>query len=109
MEKKSTLGGSLVASDIAQIHLVVLEQAPFLVVLRKNQHLEVIYNFSETLFVESRMNVARILGSFGTAFTYQFNDGSIAYASSLEKLHERNYMRDTEYYHQLLLPPVGTV
>jgi hypothetical protein len=55
------------------------------------------------------MNVARILGSFGTAFTYQFNDGSIAYASSLEKLHERNYMRDTEYYHQLLLPPVGTV
>lgn len=71
---------------------------PFLLVLRKNQQLELVYNFSDILFIEQRMNVARILGCFGEAITYQFHDGSIAYAPSFERISERNYLTDAEYY-----------
>lgn len=59
-----------------------------------------VYNFSETLYIEQRMNVAKILPCFGEILTYQFFDGSIAYAPSIERLSERNYMNDTEYFKQ---------
>ena len=55
------------------------------------------------------MNIARILGCFGEAITYQFHDGSIAFAPSFERLSERNYLMDADYYRQLTFPPVGTV
>jgi hypothetical protein len=67
LEKKQT---STVPSDIAQLHFVASEGSAFLLVLRKNQHLELVFNFNETLFVESRMNLDRILGSFGENITY---------------------------------------
>lgn len=47
-------------------------------VVRQNQKLELIFNFAETIFVEARINLDRILGSFGDAVTYQFHDGTIA-------------------------------
>jgi len=43
---------------------------PFLIVLRKNQQIEVYFNFSELIIVENRMNVAHILPSFGDRITY---------------------------------------
>ena len=108
LEKKQTVGTS-VPSDIAQLYFIASDNSPFLLVLRKNQQLELVYNFSETLLVESRMNIARILGCFGEAITYQFHDGSIAFAPSFERLSERNYLMDADYYRQLTFPPVGTV
>jgi hypothetical protein len=80
-----------------------------LIVLRKNQSIEVIRNFQETIFVEQRMNVARILPSFGDSLTFQFFDGSIATSPSYDRMTERNYLSDAEYYKHQMLPPKGTI
>ena len=103
------LPANVVPSEVQQLHFLAREGLPFLLVLRKNQQLELIYNFSgEPLLIENRMNVARILGSFGEKLTYQFHDGAIAEAESYEKLNERAYISDSEYYKSQMCPPVGS-
>jgi hypothetical protein len=52
-------------SEVSQLHLVAFEGVPVLIILRKNQSIEVVYNFSETIFVDTRLNFARILPCFG--------------------------------------------
>jgi len=105
LERKGTV---VAPSDVVQLHFVASEGSAFLLVLRQNQKMELVFNFTETLFVENRMNLDRVLGSFGDIITYQFHDGSIAYSPSFEKLDQRNYQLEADYYRQLLLPPPGS-
>jgi hypothetical protein len=75
---RQKLPTNIVHSEVHQICFIPYEGIPFILVLRKNQQLELIYNFSEVLQIEQKMNVAKILGSFGDKITYQFHDQSIA-------------------------------
>lgn len=91
-----------------QLHFMTHEQLPVLIVLRKNQSIEVVLNFSETIFAETRLNFARILPSFGGSLVYQFNDGTIGLASTLEKLGEKLYSSLAEYYRNMFFPPAAS-
>lgn len=100
----------IVPSEVMQLHLVrATDNMPVLIILRKNQSIEIVYNFTETIFVDTRLNFARILPCFGEHITYQFNDGTIGFAPSFDRLAEKNYLREEEYYRQQLLPPKESI
>jgi hypothetical protein len=97
-----------VPSEVQQLYYIPHENSAFLLVLRKNQQMELVFNFAETLLAETSMNVDRILGCFGAGITYLFHDGSIGQAKSFESLNKRDYLQDAEYYRGLTLPPASS-
>ena len=82
---------------------------PFLLVLRKNQVLEVIESFSQSVYAEQRPNLTRILPSFGERITLQFGDGSITQTQSLDKIQDKSFLSEVELNKQHMLPPKYTV
>ncbi len=109
VEQRKQNNGVVVPSEVQQLYFFSRDNIPFMIVLRKNQQIELVYNFSEILFIETRLHVVKILGCFGEGITYLFHDGSISFAPSVDKLNDRTYLQESEYYRLQILPPVGTV
>ncbi len=77
---------------------VLKNSVPHLLVLRKNNIIEVIENYNQTIYVEQRLNLTKILPSFGDKISLQFTDGTINQAPSFDKLSEKNFITEADYY-----------
>ena len=51
-------------AEIVQIHHLVYNKIPYLLVLRADHHYEVVRDFSETILIDTTVNVERFLPSF---------------------------------------------
>ncbi len=88
-----------------QFMYIIKKGIPYLLVVRKNQVIEVYDSFfAQPIFLAQIQNFTGLLPHFGKLI-FQFEDKSIAQAESLDKLLERTFISEAEYYKdQTLLP-----
>jgi hypothetical protein len=52
-------------SRVKQMHYLVHEGTPYIVILRENSLIEIVRNFTDTVLAESRISAEKILPTFG--------------------------------------------
>jgi hypothetical protein len=108
LDRKNTHNAinSSYGTEIKQLYYITQEGIPYLVVLRENNSLDIIRNFTDTVISETRLSIQRILPTFGEALMLLRSDNLIVYGETFDQIISDRKTTDLEtYYDKQLLPP----